>query len=178
MNAKHCPICTTGELAFFQEPDELQYKGQTYSVDVEYAICQQCGEEMILPEQIRRNDCRARDVWRKADGLLTGKEIVALRKKLELTQQEASQMFGGGPNAFSKYERGEVIQSVAMDKLMRLALEKQPVNVTQWLSDHAGLQTEIPQAGYGKIIPFKPKPNPLPTVATNAVEPYQELNHG
>lgn len=67
MSANHCPICATGELAFFQEADELQYKGQMHSVEVEYAVCQQCGEEMILPEQIRRNDCRARDVWRKVD---------------------------------------------------------------------------------------------------------------
>lgn len=79
MSANHCPICATGELAFFQEADELQYKGQMHSVEVEYAVCQQCGEEMILPEQIRRNDCRARDVWRKVDGLLIGGEIVGLR---------------------------------------------------------------------------------------------------
>jgi HTH-type transcriptional regulator/antitoxin MqsA len=30
-------------------------------------------------------------------------------------------MFGGGLNAFSKYERGEVIQSEAMDKLIRVS---------------------------------------------------------
>jgi len=37
-----------------------------------------------------------------------------------LTQKDASSLFGGGANAFSKYERGDVIQSDAMDRLMRL----------------------------------------------------------
>ncbi|WP_354470402.1 type II toxin-antitoxin system MqsA family antitoxin [Marinobacterium sp. MBR-109] len=29
-------------------------------------------------------------------------------------------MLGGGRNAFSKYERGEVAQSVAMDRIIRV----------------------------------------------------------
>ncbi|HFV4041962.1 TPA: type II toxin-antitoxin system MqsA family antitoxin, partial [Escherichia coli] len=40
-----------------------------------------------------------------------------------ITQQKASSIFGGGPKAFSKYESDDVIQSEAMDKLMRLAAE-------------------------------------------------------
>lgn len=159
MTDKKCPICNAGELALFQEPDEIQYKGQTLSVVVEYAVCQQCGEEMILPEQIKRNDCRVRDAWRKADGLLTGTEIADLRKKLGLTQQDAAKVFGGGVNAFSKYERGEVIQSEGMDKLMRLALEEKPVHVYSWLSEHAGLGNPLDTLsnGYGSnVIPFNP----------------------
>jgi HTH-type transcriptional regulator/antitoxin MqsA len=36
-------------------------------------------------------------------------------------------VFGGGRNAFSKYERGEVSQSVAMDKLIRVCLKHRDV---------------------------------------------------
>jgi HTH-type transcriptional regulator/antitoxin MqsA len=71
------------------------------------------------------------------DGLLTASEIVELRNKLGLTQQEAAKIFGGGINAFSKYERSEVIQSVAMDKLMRLALNIPDVLI--WLKQQSGL---------------------------------------
>jgi HTH-type transcriptional regulator/antitoxin MqsA len=109
------------------------------TVDVEYSVCTQCGAEVILSDQIKRNDCRVRDAWRRADGLLTGAEIVELRKKLGLTQQEAAMIFGGGVNAFSKYELGEVIQSEGMDKLMRLALEDRPVDVYAWLRHRCGL---------------------------------------
>ena len=31
-------------------------------------------------------------------------------------------IFGGGTNGFSKYERGETAQSVAMDRLLRLVI--------------------------------------------------------
>jgi HTH-type transcriptional regulator / antitoxin MqsA len=189
MTNNHCPMCATGALALFQEPDELQYKGQTFSVELEYAVCQQCGEEMILPEQIKRNDCRVRDVWRKADGLLTSAEIFELRKTLGLTQQEAAKVFGGGPNAFSKYERGEVIQSEGMDKLLRLALEENPVEVYCWLRERAGLAASPAQgAGQGyddNVVPFRPlKSKPLiresseAYVAMGESEPGREEAYG
>src|SRR5690606_39913720 len=44
------------------------------------------------------------------------------RETLRLTQGQAAELFGGGANAFSKCERGDVIQSVAMDRLIRLSL--------------------------------------------------------
>lgn len=159
MKSIHCPVCVTGELTFFKEPDEITYKVHSMSVEVEYSVCKQCGEEMILSEQIKRNDCRVRDAWRKVDGLLSGEEIVALRKQLDLTQLQASQVFGGGLNAFSKYERGEVIQSEAMDKLMRLSLETQPIKPSQWLRARAGFQNTESKIGYGNVIPFTPKSN-------------------
>ena len=34
-------------------------------------------------------------------------ELVRIRKKLKLTQLEAGRITGGGPNAFSRYERGK-----------------------------------------------------------------------
>ena len=46
---------------------------------------------------------------------------------MKLTQEEAAKVFGGGVNAFSKYERGEVTQSAAMDKLIRVAADDQTV---------------------------------------------------
>lgn len=178
MTDKECPICNAGKLAFYQASDQIQYKGQNLSVDVEYAVCQQCGEEMILPDQIKRNDCRVRDAWRKADGLLTGAEIAELRKKLGLTQQEAAKVFGGGVNAFSKYERGEVIQSEGMDKLMRLALEEKPVNVYKWLRKHADLPVSPPQeneTAYGAVETFhvwKPSSIPLKLATISANEAF------
>ncbi|MEC4747449.1 type II toxin-antitoxin system MqsA family antitoxin [Methylomicrobium sp. Wu6] len=178
MNKAICADCGADALQAFTEIEQFDYKGHLLSAEVEYSVCAKCGAEAILPDQIKRNDCRVRDAWRKVDGLLTGCEIVGLRAKLGLTQQQAAQYFGGGTNAFSKYERGEVIQSAAMDKLMRLALEDQPVDVGQWLSDHSGLHKDAPQAGYGKVIPFKPKSKPLSLIASPIAENYQELNHG
>lgn len=52
-------------------------------------------------------------------------EVRVLRLKLKLSQRKASELLGGGPRAFQKYESGEVATSAAMSKLLRL-LAKDP----------------------------------------------------
>jgi HTH-type transcriptional regulator/antitoxin MqsA len=74
---------------------------------------------------------------KEVDGLLTGAEVRALRKRLGLKQAEAAKVFGGGIVAFSKYESDDVTQSEAMDKLMRL-VDRIP-QVFNLLRDEAGL---------------------------------------
>ena len=58
---------------------------------------------------------------KQIQGLLTGKEIKELRKGWEFSQEEAAKVFGGGPVAFSKYEVDDVMQSEAMDRLIKIA---------------------------------------------------------
>jgi HTH-type transcriptional regulator/antitoxin MqsA len=53
------------------------------------------------------------------------KELRRIRKKLGLTQKEAAVIFGGGVNAFSRYERGETEPNTSTRKLLRL-LDKHP----------------------------------------------------
>lgn len=116
-----CPVCEAGELESIVYTDTFQHAGREISVaDLEGYACPQCGADPIFEDQIRRNHARIADAKRKADGLLTGSEIKALRERLGLTQKDAADIFGGGANAFSKYERGDVSQSVAMDRLLRM----------------------------------------------------------
>jgi HTH-type transcriptional regulator/antitoxin MqsA len=150
MKTPQCPICNIGQLQILTATESIKYKGCFLPVNLEYALCPNCNEEMILTEQIKRNDCRTRDAWRKFDGLLTSDEIIALRNKLGITQQQAAQMFGGGVNAFSKYERGEITQSEAMDKLMRLALEESSVDVATWLKSKASVNKSTDGTHYTK----------------------------
>ncbi len=155
MNNK-CAECGCSDFEIRIEADESQRNGQPYTVDVEHSVCRQCGDIVIFSEQIKRNDCVVRDAWRKIDGLLTAQEIVALRNKLGLTQQDAAKIFGGGPNAFSKYERSEVIQSVAMDKLMRAALAIPDMFI--WLKQQAGLNVKKqPAPDYDNVVPITHK---------------------
>jgi HTH-type transcriptional regulator/antitoxin MqsA len=52
-------------------------------------------------------------------------ELVRIRKKLKLTQQEAAQLTGGGPNAFSRYEHGKAKPVQAVTNLFKL-LDRHP----------------------------------------------------
>lgn len=117
-----CKYCKSSEVARLTESDVFSYKGSDLNVPVEFSVCSGCGQEFITKEQIQNNDARLRDAKKKKDGLLTSVEIYNSRVKLGLTQDQAATVFGGGRNAFSKYERAEVSQSVAMDKLIKVCL--------------------------------------------------------
>lgn len=52
-------------------------------------------------------------------------EIRRIRRKLGLTQKEAAAIFGGGINAFSRYERGEIEPNTSTMQLLRL-LDRHP----------------------------------------------------
>ncbi len=51
--------------------------------------------------------------------------IVQVRKKLNLGQREAGEIFGGGINAFSRYENGKTKPPLALVKLLKV-LDQHP----------------------------------------------------
>jgi transcriptional regulator with XRE-family HTH domain len=57
--------------------------------------------------------------------LLTAADIKRIRRKLHLTQEQMATVLGGGLKGFARYENGQVIQSRAMDNLLRI-LERFP----------------------------------------------------
>ena len=124
--------------------ETYRYKGQQFSLsDSEYSVCRECGFDVVLPHQKRQNEARIRDEHRRIDGLLTGRQIRAIRRRLGLTQAQAALLMGGGENAFSKYERGEVTQSVAMNQLL-LLLDARPdgLGVLAGRESSASVQSE------------------------------------
>ncbi len=122
MNRNICPICETGLLSGQVHTGEIKYHDRVVQVpDLEFSQCSNCDADPVLADQAKRNQVRFSDAKRKIDGLLSAADIRNARRYLGLTQHAASSVFGGGLNAFSKYERGEVIQSKAMDKLIRLS---------------------------------------------------------
>ena len=51
--------------------------------------------------------------------------IVKVRRKLDLDQRQAAELFGGGVNAFSRYESGKTKPPLALVKLIKL-LDRHP----------------------------------------------------
>lgn len=117
-----CPVCEEGTLTPIRYSDSFVHEGREFLVnDLEANHCSACSAEPIAPDQIRRNQVRISDAKRRALGLLTSQRIRETREMLGLSQQDAALIFGGGTNAFSKYERGQTVQSVSMDRLLRTA---------------------------------------------------------
>jgi HTH-type transcriptional regulator/antitoxin MqsA len=150
---KVCDECGTGHLEPASYSDNFLHNGTAISVDgLECHICDNCGADPVFTDQIRRKQRRIADAKRVANGksLLPGAEILRIRETAGLAQQEAAVLLGGGPNAFSKYERGAVIQSEAMDRLLRL-IDRFPFLVSE-LRDIQGLPMEdaVIGEGYGR----------------------------
>lgn len=117
-----CPNCEVGNLAPRFASETLRYGDQDLVVDgIEFSVCDVCAEEIVTPEQAKSNDIRFADAKRASDGLLLSNEIREFLDTYHLSQTQAARIFGGGVNAFSRYERGDVIQSTQMDLLLRLA---------------------------------------------------------
>ena len=123
-NTMICNECGTGALSVGTWTAEIRHNEKLLSVsDLECYVCSNCGADPVYADQIRRNQLKIVDAKRVSDSLWTSAEIIAFRERHCLTQSQAASIFGGGANAFSKYERGEVIQSVAMDNQLKLADE-------------------------------------------------------
>lgn len=117
-----CPECESDSVEEVIFSSTIPYGDSEIDVpNRKMSVCGSCGCEFVNPEQNRYNDRVVNDARRNQDGLLVSAEIQAIREQLGINQDQASRMFGGGRNAFSKYENGVVNQSLSMDRLLRVA---------------------------------------------------------
>lgn len=146
-NGDRCPICEEGHLTVQVDKHPVEYKGVSEPLDSFYSVCDACGSEQADAAQTRDNKRLMVAFKKRVDGLLAGAELRERRERLNLTQKQAAQVFGGGPVAFSKYEADDVAQSAAMDKLLRVASELPGAGA--WLIREAGLQPAVMAADAG-----------------------------
>lgn len=128
--SKHasCPHCGAEEAEIIVYSDTVDFRNMELDVEnLHMSKCKNCGHNWTTDEQRGHNNSVMRDAYavvrdelRRKHGLLSGQEITHLREFFSLNQREAAALFGGGYNAFNKYESGEVLQSYAMDRLLRL----------------------------------------------------------
>ena len=106
MTKKACMICgeATSEYKIKEVP--FTYKGQTIMINQPGEWCDTCGEGVLNNKDMKATEKEMQEHKARVDGLLPPDEIRRIRKKLKLSQQEAAKYFGGGVNAFGRYERG------------------------------------------------------------------------
>jgi HTH-type transcriptional regulator / antitoxin MqsA len=117
-----CPVCGAAELIHDTRDLPYTYKGETTTIPAVTAdFCPACGESITDMAETDTVD----------PGF-----IANVRKKLDLGQREAAQIFGGGVNAFSRYETGKTRPPLALVKLLKV-LDRHPelldeVRVAKW----------------------------------------------
>jgi HTH-type transcriptional regulator / antitoxin MqsA len=106
----------------------ISYKDQSSTFDMPGWYCEDSAESVHTAEDMKVSDAALKSLKIKVEKLLPPEEIRRIRQKLGLTQREAGDIIGGGPNAFQKYESGDVLLSKGMSNFLRL-LEKHPEDV-------------------------------------------------
>jgi HTH-type transcriptional regulator/antitoxin MqsA len=112
-----CPLCGQGVLHDAVKTISQNYKGHTYVSKSSGAVCNACGDGFIDFDD--QEEARWAEFTAKVDAEEAA-NLLRIRKKLKLTQKEASQLTGGGKNAFSRYERGHAKPIAAVVNLFKI----------------------------------------------------------
>ena len=122
-----CPSCGAADLIHDTRDVPYTYKGEATSIPaVTGDFCPACGEIVMDREHGDRYGNLIGQFRRKVNAASVDPLFIAsIRKKLNLDQREAAELFGGGVNAFSRYENGRTKPPLALVQLLRL-LDRHP----------------------------------------------------
>lgn len=141
---RRCPACRKGRLEPATRMRRFQPHGKQVNVELVTSRCPLCGAEATTAAQHAENLKRLAARKREYGDLLMGEEVLSLRKRYGITQQQAAKLFGKGKIAFSRYETESSYPDATMNKLLALAVDKP--DVARWLADKAGVNLPLWQA--------------------------------
>jgi putative zinc finger/helix-turn-helix protein, YgiT family len=122
-----CPSCAAAELVHDTRDMPYIYKGESTLIpDVTGDFCPACGETILDAAESARVSTAMLEFNKQVNASIVDPGFIAsVRKKLALDQREAAEIFGGGANAFSRYENGKTKPPLALVKLLRV-LDRHP----------------------------------------------------
>ena len=122
-----CPVCGAAPLIHETRDMTYTYKGETTVIPaVTGEFCPACNESITNLNESERVMREMQAFNRQINAAIVDPAfIVSVRKKLNLGQKEAADIFGGGVNAFSRYENGKTKPPLALVKLLKV-LDRHP----------------------------------------------------
>lgn len=117
-----CPVCGAAELIPDTRDLPYTYKGETTNIPAMTGeFCPKCDEVILDFENGNRYSDLIGQFQRQVNAAYVDPAyITQVRKKLALDQREAAEIFGGGVNAFSRYENGKTKPPLALVKLLKV----------------------------------------------------------
>ncbi len=122
-----CPVCGAAELIHDTRDLPYTYKGESTVIpSVTGDFCPACAESILTESESKRVMDEMRAFSREVNATIIDPGFIAnVRKKLGLNQRTAAEIFGGGINAFSRYENGRTKPPLSLVKLLKL-LDRHP----------------------------------------------------
>lgn len=122
-----CPQCGGAEMEQDVKDIPYSWRGKkTLLQQIRALHCPKCGETVM--DKAESAEYMAKVVEFKnsiINDTVKPAYIMTMRKKLELSQREAGRIFGGGDNAFYRYEAGKSQPHPSTVKLLKL-LDRHP----------------------------------------------------
>lgn len=117
-----CPVCGAAKLVHDTRDVPYTYKGETTTIPaVAGDFCPACAEVVLDSAEADRYGMAVRAFNKQVNAAIVDPAFIAsVRKKLALDQREAAEIFGGGINAFSRYENGKTKPPLALVKLLKV----------------------------------------------------------
>ena len=122
-----CPVCGVAELTHDTRDISYIYKGESTIIpEVTGDFCPACDEGVFDMVTSRRISEEMLEFNKQVNASIIDPGFIAeVRKKLALDQKEAAEIFGGGINAFSRYENGKTKPPLSLVKLF-MVLDRHP----------------------------------------------------
>ena len=122
-----CPVCATADLIHDTRDVSHVYKGEMIVIAaVTGDFCPACREVVLDAAESARVSAAMLAFSKEVNASLVAPGFIdSVRRKLALDQREAAEIFGGGVNAFSRYETGKTKPPLALVKQLRV-LERHP----------------------------------------------------
>lgn len=120
MAAKKCP-CGKGDMHLTIREKKACINGVDVNVESRAYVCPRCGIEAGTVVESSMAQRAVSDAYRKKQGLLTGCEIIELRKKRGLEREQLAALMDVCEDSVRKWEEG-LIQDHAIDRLLRKLL--------------------------------------------------------
>ena len=122
-----CPSCGAAKLVRETRDLPYTYKGESITIrQVRGEYCPACGEAVLNPGESARTSAAMLTFNKRVNAAIVDPAFIArVRRKLDLDQKQAAEIFGGGVNAFSRYETGRTKPPLALVQLFRL-LDRHP----------------------------------------------------
>ncbi len=121
-----CPTCAI-EMIHDTRDITYVYKGESALISsVTGDFCPACDESILDAAESRRAMEFMQGFNKQVNASIVDPGFITkVRKKLALDQREAAEIFGGGVNAFSRYENGKTRPPLALVKLLKV-LDRHP----------------------------------------------------
>lgn len=109
VDKKLCLVCMEEEDVDIVEVTDTEiYKGEEISFKAIYEYCSNADEYLETEEMIKINCLSMKNEYRKKLGLLTSDEIINIREKYKISQEDLSDILDWGKTRIRKYENCEI----------------------------------------------------------------------